>query len=67
MWDADRRYAIDTTKIRRELGWSPQENFESGLHRTIAWYLENTAWLKGIASGSYRRERLGLNVGAATT
>ena len=63
----DRRYAIDTTKIRRELGWSPQENFESGLHRTIAWYLENTSWLKGIASGSYRRERLGLNVGAATT
>ncbi len=62
----DRRYAIDTAKIRRELGWKPEENFESGLKRTIAWYLENTAWLEGIASGSYRRERLGLNVDAAT-
>jgi len=63
----DRRYAIDTAKIRKELGWSPEENFESGLRRTIAWYLDNTPWLERIASGSYRRERLGLNVGAATS
>ena len=55
----DRRYAIDTTKIRRELGWAPRENFESGLSRTVAWYLENLNWVGRVASGSYR-QRLGL-------
>ncbi|NUQ64372.1 MAG: dTDP-glucose 4,6-dehydratase [Pirellulales bacterium] len=56
----DRRYAIDAGKIRRELGWEPQENFESGLERTVRWYLENRAWVERVCSGAYRRERLGL-------
>ena len=56
----DRRYAIDSGKIQRELGWRPQENFESGLRRTVSWYLENRVWIERITSGKYRRERLGL-------
>jgi len=56
----DRRYAIDASKIRRELGWEPQETFETGLERTVRWYLENTAWVERVTSGKYRRERLGL-------
>jgi len=56
----DRRYAIDAGKIRRELGWVPREDFPSGLRRTVRWYLENRAWVERIASGKYRRERLGL-------
>ncbi len=63
----DRRYAIDTSKIRRELGWKPEEDFESGLTRTVAWYLQNPIWLARVASGSYRRERIGLDPGAATS
>ena len=62
----DRRYAIDTAKIRRELGWRPAEDFESGLLRTVRWYLENPSWVDRVASGTYRRERLGLDVAAAT-
>lgn len=62
----DRRYAIDTTKIERELGWQPQETFESGLRRTIAWYLENMAWVERVQSGGYRRERLGLTGAGAS-
>jgi dTDP-glucose 4,6-dehydratase len=58
----DRRYAIDSSKIRRELGWQPQQDFESGLKLTVQWYLENTAWIERIQSGGYRRERLGLRV-----
>ena len=50
----DRRYAVDTTKIRRELGWAPQENFTSGLRKTVAWYLENQAWIENVTSGAYR-------------
>jgi dTDP-glucose 4,6-dehydratase len=50
----DRRYAVDTAKIRRELGWSPQENFTSGLRKTVAWYLENQAWIENVTSGAYR-------------
>ena len=56
----DRRYAIDAGKIRRELGWRPRENFESGLERTVCWYLEHAAWVEGVTSGKYRRQRLGL-------
>lgn len=56
----DRRYAIDASKIAEELGWKPQQNFESGLELTVRWYLENHAWVSRIRSGSYRGERLGL-------
>ncbi len=55
----DLRYAIDDTKVRRELGWRPQETFESGLRRTVRWYLDNRAWWEPIRSGVYRGERLG--------
>jgi len=51
----DRRYAIDATKIRRELGWTPRETFESGLERTVRWYLDNGAWLAGVMSRDYRK------------
>jgi dTDP-glucose 4,6-dehydratase len=55
----DRRYAINCDKIETELGWSPQENFASGLQKTIEWYLANTHWTESIKDGSYRGERLG--------
>jgi dTDP-glucose 4,6-dehydratase len=50
----DRRYAIDSARIRGELGWRPVESFESGMRRTIRWYLDNAAWLAGVTSGEYR-------------
>ncbi|HZQ93454.1 MAG TPA: dTDP-glucose 4,6-dehydratase [Candidatus Sulfotelmatobacter sp.] len=50
----DRRYAIDARKIERELGWKPRETFETGLRKTVRWYLENDAWVKDVTSGSYR-------------
>ena len=56
----DQRYAIDAAKIRRELGWEPQETFESGLRKTVAWYLANTAWVKAVR-GRYAGERIGLS------
>jgi len=56
----DRRYAIDAGKIRRQLGWEPKEDFQSGLERTVRWYLENPDWVERVTSGKYRRERLGL-------
>jgi dTDP-glucose 4,6-dehydratase len=56
----DWRYAIDAGKIGRELGWLPQESFETGLGKTVRWYLENREWCDRILSGSYRLERLGL-------
>lgn len=59
----DFRYAIDASKIRRELGWSPHESFESGMESTVRWYLENRSWWQDIQSGSYRGERLGLTIG----
>ncbi len=59
----DRRYAIDAGKIGRELGWRPLETFETGLRRTVAWYLENDAWCRNVQSGGYRQERLGLGEG----
>ena len=48
------RYAVDTRKIRRELGWRPQETFESGLRQTVQWYLDNERWWRRIQDGSYR-------------
>ncbi|PQO45917.1 dTDP-glucose 4,6-dehydratase [Blastopirellula marina] len=57
----DRRYAIDASKIKHELDWSPAETFETGLEKTIQWYLDNGEWLERIATGGYRRERLGLS------
>ncbi len=56
----DRRYAIDASKIRRELGWQPSYSFEEGLLRTVRWYLASQAWCETVQSGNYRRERLGL-------
>jgi len=56
----DLRYAIDCSKIRRELGWQPQQNLESGLALTVRWYLENRDWIERVSSGKYRGERLGL-------
>jgi dTDP-glucose 4,6-dehydratase len=58
----DLRYAIDTSKARGELGWSPSETFESGLRKTVEWYLANQTWCERVQSGAYRGERLGLGV-----
>ena len=55
----DYRYAIDSTKIRNELGWKPIETFETGLRRTVEWYLANASWWKPILTGEYRGQRLG--------
>ena len=55
----DYRYAIDSTKIRNELGWKPIETFETGLRRTVEWYLTNSSWWKPILTGEYRGQRLG--------
>jgi dTDP-glucose 4,6-dehydratase len=55
----DRRYAIDASKIKRELGWAPQESFESGIAHTVDWYLSHDAWVQRVLDGSYRMERLG--------
>jgi len=51
----DRRYAMNAGKIERELGWRPKETFESGLRKTVLWYLENDEWVRGVTSGSYRQ------------
>ena len=55
----DRRYAIDSAKLRRELGWKPRENFDTGIEKTVDWYLKNRAWAADITSKKYARERLG--------
>jgi dTDP-glucose 4,6-dehydratase len=57
----DRRYAIDSAKARRELNWRPRQDLAAGLRKTVAWYLDNSGWVERVASGVYRRERLGLN------
>ena len=56
----DMRYAIDAGKIERELGWKPQETFESGIRKTVLWYLQNETWWRRVQDGSYAGERLGL-------
>jgi dTDP-glucose 4,6-dehydratase len=58
----DRRYAIDSTKIRRELGWSPNEDFETGIEKTVDWYLLHQRWSTEITAKKYSRERLGIHV-----
>lgn len=57
----DQRYAIDASKIQRELGWTPQETFESGLKKTVQWYLDNSKWWQRVRDGSYQGERLGVS------
>lgn len=59
----DLRYAIDAGKIADELGWTPKETFETGLKKTVQWYLDNRDWCRHVQDGSYRRERLGLGEG----
>ncbi|MCL4109487.1 UNVERIFIED_CONTAM: hypothetical protein GTU68_024384 [Idotea baltica] len=56
----DRRYAIDCSKLMNELGWKPTESFETGMRKTIEWYLANSEWIENVTSGKYRQERLGL-------
>ena len=51
----DRRYAVDAGKISREIGWKPAESFDSGLKKTVEWYLHNPQWIAGIESGGYQR------------
>ncbi|HCD6892151.1 dTDP-glucose 4,6-dehydratase [Klebsiella pneumoniae] len=57
----DLRYAIDAAKIQRDLGWVPEETFESGIEKTVNWYLNNQTWWQRVLDGSYAGERLGLN------
>ncbi len=59
----DLRYAIDASKIANDLGWKPKETFETGLKKTVQWYLDNMDWCRHVQDGSYRRERLGLGEG----
>ena len=61
----DLRYAIDASKIERELGWKPLETFESGLRKTVLWYLENRDWWQRVLDGDYRLDRIGEDKGAA--
>lgn len=56
----DQRYAIDAGKMQSELGWKPEETFESGLRKTVQWYLENPEWCQRVQDGSYQRQRIGL-------
>ena len=61
----DRRYAIDASKIERELGWKPAETFETGIRKTVLWYLDNQAWVQNVTSGAYQNW-VGQNYGART-
>ena len=58
----DMRYAIDASKIQKELGWSPEETFESGIKKTVEWYLDNKAWCQHVQDGTYHGKRLGENI-----
>ena len=58
----DARYAIDASKIERELGWVPEETFETGLRKTVQWYLDNAPWWERVLSGAYRMERIGADI-----
>ena len=60
----DRRYAIDCSRLTSELGWKPSESFETGLKKTVGWYLQNREWCEDITSGKYQRERLGTEASA---
>ena len=51
----DRRYAIDPAKVARETGWTPTQTFESGMRRTVRWYLDNSAWLQSVTSKDYQK------------
>ncbi|MDR6140240.1 dTDP-D-glucose 4,6-dehydratase [Pseudoxanthomonas sp. SORGH_AS 997] len=55
----DRRYAIDASKLKNELGWEPRHTFEQGITQTVDWYLANQDWVNGVLDGSYRLERIG--------
>ena len=55
----DRRYAIDASKIEKDLGWTPKETFETGLRKTVDWYLENTEWWNRVLNGDYKLKRIG--------
>ena len=55
----DFRYAMDISKIKTELGWSPAETFATGIEKTVQWYLDNPDWWQAILDGSYQLERLG--------
>ncbi|CAM3595410.1 dTDP-glucose 4,6-dehydratase [Acinetobacter baumannii] len=58
----DLRYAIDASKIAKDLGWKPEETFETGIRKTVEWYLNNLEWCRRVQDGSYQRERLGVSV-----
>jgi dTDP-glucose 4,6-dehydratase len=51
----DRRYAVDARKVERELDWKPRESLESGLRKTVQWYLQNEEWVRDVTNGSYRK------------
>ncbi|MBY5978945.1 dTDP-glucose 4,6-dehydratase [Ferrimonas balearica] len=59
----DKRYAIDASKIAQELGWTPEESFESGIRKTVQWYLDNTQWWQKVLNGTYQNQRIGLEGG----
>ena len=56
----DVRYAIDASKIQRDLNWAPKETFETGIRKTVEWYLSNETWCKRVLDGNYRLGRLGM-------